>query len=216
MDSDPEVVLVDKVDEDELSTDKDSGMESAGNSKDDTPERKSATLEELPQEEVPKPAATAPPPTQPAAAAPAPAAAPTATRPTAPPPTSSASASGGQQQAIKSKEDDFDDEPDETLSERLWGLTEMFPEGVRNFSGALASLSAASVKTLYSFTCSASWIFFTSSMILFAPVVFEVERAQMEEMQRSQQKQVLLGPGSAVGGGAGPGGMPALPPMAAR
>lgn len=217
MDSDPEVVLVDKVDEDELSTDKDSGMESAGNSKDDTPERKSATLEELPQEEVSKPAATAPPPTQPAAAAPAPAAAPTATRPTAPPPTSSSSASGGgQQQAIKSKEDDFDDEPDETLSERLWGLTEMFPEGVRNFSGALASLSAASVKTLYSFTCSASWIFFTSSMILFAPVVFEVERAQMEEMQRSQQKQVLLGPGSAVGGGAGPGGMPALPPMAAR
>lgn len=216
MDSDPEVVLVDKVDEDELSTDKDSGMESAGNSKDDTPERKSATLEELPQEEVPKPDATAPPPTQPAAAAPAPAAAPTATRPTAPPPTSSSSASGGQQQAIKSKEDDFDDEPDETLSERLWGLTEMFPEGVRNFSGALASLSAASVKTLYSFTCSASWIFFTSSMILFAPVVFEVERAQMEEMQRSQQKQVLLGPGSAVGGGAGPGGMPALPPMAAR
>lgn len=215
MDSDPEVVLVDKVDEDELSTDKDSGMESAGNSKDDTPERKSATLEELPQEEVPKPAATAPPPTQPpVAAAPAPAA-PTATRPTAPP-TSSSSSSGGQQQAIKSKEDDFDDEPDETLSERLWGLTEMFPEGVRNFSGALASLSAASVKTLYSFTCSASWIFFTSSMILFAPVVFEVERAQMEEMQRSQQKQVLLGPGSAVGGGAGPGGMPALPPMAAR
>lgn len=215
MDSDPEVVLVDKVDEDELSTDKDSGMESAGNSKDDTPERKSATLEELPQEEVPKPAATAPPSTQPAAAAPTPAA-PTATRPTAPP-TSSSSASGGAgQQAIKSKEDDFDDEPDETLSERLWGLTEMFPEGVRNFSGALANLSVASVKTLYSFTCSASWIFFTSSMILFAPVVFEVERAQMEEMQRSQQKQVLLGPGSAVGGGAGPGGMPALPPMAAR
>lgn len=214
MDSDPEVVLVDKVDEDELSTDKDSGMESAGNSKDDTPERKSATLEELPQEEVPKPDATAPPPTQPVAAAPTPAA-PTATRPTAPP-TSSSSASGGGQQAIKSKEDDFDDEPDETLSERLWGLTEMFPEGVRNFSGALANLSVASVKTLYSFTCSASWIFFTSSMILFAPVVFEVERAQMEEMQRSQQKQVLLGPGSAVGGGAGPGGMPALPPMAAR
>lgn len=211
MDSDPEVVLVDKVDEDELSTDKDSGMESAGNSKDDTPERKSATLEELPQEQVPKPAATAPPPTQPAAAAPAPAPAP---RPTAPPTSSS---SGGGQQAIKSKEDDFDDEPDETLSERLWGLTEMFPEGVRNFSGALADLSAASVKTLYKFTCNASWIFFTSSMILFAPVVFEVERAQMEEMQRSQQKQVLLGPGSAVGGGgAGPGGMPALPPMAAR
>lgn len=206
MDSDPEVVLVDKVDEDELSTDKDSGMESAGNSKDDTPERKSATLEDLLQEEDPKPVATAP------AAAPAPAPAPTP-RPTAPVPSLGQAAPPA---AIKSKEDDFDDEPDESLAERLWGLTEMFPEGVRCFGGAVTDLSVASVKTLYKFTCNASWIFFTSSMILFAPVVFEVERAQMEEMQRSQQKQVLLGPGSAVGAGGGPGGMPALPPMAAR
>lgn len=207
MDSDPEVVLVDKVDEDELSTDKDSGMESAGNSKDDTPERKSATLEDLPREEDPKPAAAAAPP---AAATPAP-------KPAQAAPASTSSGQAAPPAAIKSKEDDFDDEPDETLSERLWGLTEMFPEGVRSFSGAVTDLSVASVKTLYKFTCNASWIFFTSSMILFAPVVFEVERAQMEEMQRSQQKQVLLGPGSAVGGpGGGPGGMPALPPMAAR
>lgn len=215
MDSDPEVVLIDKLDEDELSTDKDSGMESAGNSKDDTPERKSATIEELPrEEEVPKtaePAAPQPQP-QPAAAPAAPAPAP---RPTAPTASSAAPSSA---QAIKSKEDDFDDEPDESLSERLWGLTEMFPDSVRNLTGAVVNLSAASVKTVYQFTCSASWIFFTSSMILFAPVVFEMERAQMEELQRSQQKQVLLGPGSAVGagGGGGPGGMPALPPMAAR
>lgn len=194
MDSDPEVVLVDKVDEDEISTGKDSGMESAGNSKDDTPERKSATLDELPREEIPGPAVLPP-----ASVTQKPAQAPS----TLPQPA-----------AIKSKEDDFDDEPDETITERLWGLTEMFPEGVRNVSGAITSFSVASVKTLYKFTCNASWIFFTSSMILFAPVVFEVERAQMEEMQRTQQKQVLLGPGSAVGGGA-PGGMPTMPPMAA-
>lgn len=193
MDSDPEVVLVDKVDEDEISIDKDSGMESAGNSKDDTPERKSATLEDLPPEEPPMPVAAPSAELKPQQAA-----------------TSSAQAPA----AIKSKEDDYDDEPDETVAERLWGLTEMFPEGVRNISGAVADLSVASAKTLYKFTCNASWIFFTSSMILFAPVVFEVERAQMEEMQKSQQKQVLLGPGSAVGGG--PGGMPAMPPMAAR
>lgn len=201
MDSDPEVVLVDKLDEDELSTDKDSGMESAGNSKDDTPERKSATLEELPREDVPQLANTAPP---------------RAASPPSKPKQAAATVSSSAQapSAIKSKEDDFDDEPDETLSERLWGLGEMFPEGVRNLSGAVTDFSVASVKTLYRFTCSASWIFFTSSMILFAPVVFEVERAQMEEMQKSQQKQVLLGPGSAVGGG--PGGMPAMPPMAAR
>ncbi|XP_055631350.1 mitochondrial import receptor subunit TOM22 homolog [Toxorhynchites rutilus septentrionalis] len=195
MDSDPEVVLVDKVDEDEISADKDSGMESAGNSKDDTPERKSNTVEELPREDPPKP---------------------TEAVSAVPKPQQATSSTAQAPAAIKSKDEDCDDEPDETLQERLWGLTEMFPEGVRSFSGALADMSIASVKALYSFTCNASWIFFTSSMILFAPVVFEVERAQMEEMQKTQQKQVLLGPGSAVGGGVGPGGMPAMPPMGAR
>lgn len=209
MDSDPEVVLVDKVDEDEISIDKDSGMESASNSKDDTPERKTATLEELLQDDVedsPAPSAPVVAPEPKLAPAPAPA--------TKPQPAASTTSKAAAPAAIKSKDDDYDDEPDESLAERLWGLTEMFPEGVRTLSGAVTDLSVASVKTLYKFTCNASWIFFTSSMILFAPVVFEVERAQMEEMQKSQQKQVLLGPGSAVGGG--PGGMPAMPPMAAR
>lgn len=212
MDSDPEVVLVDKVDEDEISTDKDSGMESASNSKDDTPERKTATLEELLQEdaEVLAPAPSAP------VAVPGPAPAPVPVQaPAAVPKPQPAASTTSKAPAIKSKDDDYDDEPDETLSERLWGLTEMFPAGVRTFSGAVTDLSIASVKTVYKLTCNASWIFFTSSMILFAPVVFEVERAQMEEMQKSQQKQVLLGPGSA-GVGGGPGGMPAMPPMAAR
>lgn len=217
MDSDPEVVLVDKVDEDEISTDKDSGMESASNSKDDTPERKTATLEDLLQQDDTA-EVTAPVPSAPVAAPePAPAPAPTPAAPAAAPkpqPAASTTSKAPAQAAIKSKDDDYDDEPDETLAERLWGLTEMFPEGVRTVSGAVTDFSVASVKTLYKLTCNASWIFFTSSMILFAPVVFEVERAQMEEMQKSQQKQVLLGPGSAVGGG--PGGMPAMPPMAAR
>lgn len=211
MDSDPEVVLVDKVDEDEISTDKDSGMESAGNSKDDTPERKTATLEDLLQDDESDLIVAAPAPSAPVAAAPQPAA-----PPPKPQPTASATTKASAPAAIKSKDDDYDDEPDETLGERLWGLTEMFPETVRNVTGAVTNFSVASVKTVYKLTCNASWIFFTSSMILFAPIVFEVERAQMEEMQKSQQKQVLLGPGSAVGGGGGPGGMPAMPPMAAR
>lgn len=214
MDSDPEVVLVDKVDEDELSTDKDSGMESASNSKDDTPERKTATLEELLHEDTEE--VTAPTPSAPVAAPePVPAPAPTPAAAPKPQPAASTTSKAAAPAAIKSKDDDYDDEPDETLTERLWGLSEMFPEGVRTVSGAVTDFSVASVKTLYKFTCNASWIFFTSSMILFAPIVFEVERAQMDEMQKSQQKQVLLGPGSAVGGG-GPGGMPAMPPMAAR
>ncbi|XP_035905905.1 mitochondrial import receptor subunit TOM22 homolog [Anopheles stephensi] len=220
MDSDPEVVLVEKIEDDEISTDKDSGMESASGSKDETPERKPSTPEEAPKQPEPvKPAGTpeAPAPvaagsSSSAAAAPAaPSAAPSG-------PSSSRPATSPPQQPTKTvartSANDYDDEPDETLGERLWGLTEMFPDPVRQFSGAVSDLTVRSVKGLYSLTCNASWIFFTSSMILLAPVVFEVERAQMEEMQKSQQKQVLLGPGSAVGGGA-PGGMPALPPMAA-
>lgn len=96
-------------------------------------------------------------------------------------------------------------EPDETLYERLWGLTEMFPEPVRNLTDTVVDLSGKSVFTLYKFFCASSWIFFTSSMVLFAPIIFETERAQMEEMQKSQQKQILLGSAP------GPGGMPPIP-----
>jgi mitochondrial import receptor subunit TOM22 len=76
------------------------------------------------------------------------------------------------------------------LAERLWGLTEMFPEPLRNLTGVVTDFTFSGVKTVYTFSCNASWIFFTSSMILFAPVIFETERAQMEEMHKSQQKQV--------------------------
>lgn len=71
----------------------------------------------------------------------------------------------------------------------------MFPDTLRNITDRVVDVSGKSVSAVYTFACASSWIFFTSSMILFAPVIFETERAQMEEMQKSQQKQVLLGPG---------------------
>ncbi|KAJ8955153.1 hypothetical protein NQ318_009046 [Aromia moschata] len=103
-----------------------------------------------------------------------------------------------------------DDEPDETLAERLWGLTEMFPESVRNVTHATVVSTQAGLKFAYSFSRSALWIVFSTSIILFAPVIFEVERAQMEELQKNQQKQLLLGPNSAISGGVPP---PIMPPM---
>lgn len=104
-----------------------------------------------------------------------------------------------------------DDElEDETLGERLWGLTEMFSDPVRNFTYSLVMGTKFAVKTAYSFSRSAMFIFFSSSAVLFAPVLFEVERAQFEEAQRTQQKQVLLGPNTAVSGGMTPGGMPPI------
>ncbi|EDW17612.1 mitochondrial import receptor subunit TOM22 homolog isoform X1 [Drosophila mojavensis] len=100
--------------------------------------------------------------------------------------------------------ENYDDEPDETFGERMMGLSEMFPESVRNAVSSVATTAAKSFRSLYQFSCNASWIFFTSSVILFAPVIFETERAQMEELHKSQQKQVLLGPGSAMAAGASP------------
>lgn len=79
---------------------------------------------------------------------------------------------------------------DETLGERLWGLTEMFPECLRNLTSAVVYGSLSGVKSLYSFTRSASWVFFTTTTILVAPVLFEVERTNLEEVQRQQQRQV--------------------------
>ncbi|KAI1301686.1 Mitochondrial import receptor subunit TOM22 -like protein [Halotydeus destructor] len=107
-----------------------------------------------------------------------------------------------------------DEEIDETLSERLWGLTEMFPNPVRNGVGKLTYGTISSTKWLYQFSRSACWVFFTSAVVLVAPVLFEMERAQMIEMEKQQQRQILLGPGAAMSGGVP--GLGAPPPPAQR
>ena len=103
---------------------------------------------------------------------------------------------------------EYDDEPDETLSERLWGLTEMFPDCVRNGSYTVTTKTWSGMKSLYGLSRSVMWVVASSSVILFAPVIFEVERAQVAEMEKSQQKQVLLGTNAALSGP-----MPSMPPM---
>lgn len=68
----------------------------------------------------------------------------------------------------------------------------MFPESVRNVTYTVATTTKSSIKTFYGFSRSAFWVVFSSSIILFAPVIFEVERVQMEEAQRTQQKQASI------------------------
>jgi len=97
-------------------------------------------------------------------------------------------------------EQDDDEDFDETFGERLWGLTEMFPDWLRSGIFVLGTGSVSSAKHLYGFSRSALWIFFSSSAILMAPVIFEVERAQMEEMHKQQQRQIILGPKAALAG----------------
>ncbi|KAM3915753.1 mitochondrial import receptor subunit TOM22 homolog [Leptodactylus fuscus] len=104
------------------------------------------------------------------------------------------------------EEDEDDEELDETLSERLWGLTEMFPEGLRNAAGVTFDFSVCAAKKMYSFSRSALWIGTTSFMILVLPVVFETEKLQMEQQQQLQQRQILLGPSTGMSGA-----LPAMP-----
>ncbi|VFV24058.1 protein chibby homolog 1-like [Lynx pardinus] len=99
---------------------------------------------------------------------------------------------------------------DETLSERLWGLTEMFPERVRSAAGATFDLSVFVAQKMYRFSRAALWIGTTSFMILVLPVVFETEKLQMEQQQQLQQRQILLGPNTGLSGGM-PGALPSLP-----
>eukprot|EP00095_Tigriopus_kingsejongensis_P001354 snap_masked-scaffold1322_size48131-processed-gene-0.1 protein:Tk01354 transcript:snap_masked-scaffold1322_size48131-processed-gene-0.1-mRNA-1 annotation:"mitochondrial import receptor subunit tom22 homolog" len=106
------------------------------------------------------------------------------------------------------EDDDDEDIEDETLLERLMGLTEMFPESLRHGTLLAAGGSVSSVKWLYSSSRSLSWIVFSSAAILFMPIMIETERMGIEEAQKQQQRQILLGPGAAVSGG----GPPAIPP----
>ncbi|XP_028413124.1 mitochondrial import receptor subunit TOM22 homolog [Dendronephthya gigantea] len=103
--------------------------------------------------------------------------------------------------------ENLDDIEDETITERLIGLTEMFPESVRNFFSTTTDLAIKGTKKLYSFGGSTLWIVSTSFMVLALPLIFEVERAQAEEAEKQQQRQILLGPGAATNPGLGGPGM---------
>ena len=81
-------------------------------------------------------------------------------------------------------------EVDETLAERLIGLTEMFPEPLRNFTCNFAGFTVSATKSLYGVCRSGLWIAASSACILALPVMFESERAAMEEQQLQQQRQV--------------------------
>ncbi|XP_033127552.1 mitochondrial import receptor subunit TOM22 homolog [Anneissia japonica] len=94
-------------------------------------------------------------------------------------------------------EEDFEDE---TIFERICALSEMFPTPVRNITSLAATLSWKGAVGAFRFGRSATWIASTSFMILFLPIVFEAEMAQMEQAQLQHQRQILLGPNAASGG----------------
>jgi len=105
--------------------------------------------------------------------------------------------------ATLEEEDDEedDDDIDETLTERLVGLTEMFPQFIRNGSVRLAKGSMALSQASFSFAKAATWVIFSTATILFMPVMIETERLQLQDQQKAMKNQILLGPGMAQSGG---------------
>jgi len=107
---------------------------------------------------------------------------------------------------------DYDDE-DETLGERLLGLTEMLPESMRKVSSNVLSWTWSSGKFLVQIGRVGLWVVASSATILALPVMFESERTQIEEQQLNQQRQIMLGP-SAAGSSGGMHGTAAFPQIA--
>ena len=79
----------------------------------------------------------------------------------------------------------------------------------------LVSSSTAGVKGAYSYSRSIGWIVCSTAAVFVMPVLFEIERSTVEEQQKQQQRQILLGPGALAGGNplAGPPLPPTLPPL---
>lgn len=99
------------------------------------------------------------------------------------------------------KEFDPEEFEDETIGERLWGLTEMFPEPVRKITGAVTERTFDASKNLYKWSRVGLWVIASSFTVLLLPVIIENERSSLEEMQANQQREMLLGPSAASSGG---------------
>lgn len=74
------------------------------------------------------------------------------------------------------------DEPDESILERIAALKEIFPE---NFVDNVGSI----ISTAFDIVCDASWIFFSSAIILLGPIIFEHERIRLTEHLNEVEEQ---------------------------
>ena len=115
--------------------------------------------------------------------------------PTARPVVTAARPAATLEEVEEDDDEEDDDDIDETLVERLVGLTEMFPDFVRSGTVGLVNGSVSLSKWSYSMSRTVSWILFSSAALLFMPVMIETERLQIQDQQKAQKSQILLGPG---------------------
>ena len=97
-------------------------------------------------------------------------------------------------------EEDDDDFEDETLVERIIGLSEMFPDGLTSLVTGSAKGLVSGAHWAYGAGRTLTWIVCSSATLMFLPIMIESERLGLEEAQKNQQRQMLLGPGAAMSG----------------
>ena len=105
---------------------------------------------------------------------------------------------GAAQSVVEEDDDDDEEFEDETVLERLVGLTEMFPSGLTEGVCSLSNNSVSGAKWVYSKGRNVMWIIFSTGALLFLPVMIESERVGFEEMEKARKQQILLGPSSAI------------------
>ncbi|XP_067946812.1 mitochondrial import receptor subunit TOM22 homolog [Watersipora subatra] len=93
-----------------------------------------------------------------------------------------------------------DDELDETYYERLVGLSEMFPEKVRQGACSVFSMSKSGTTALYGISRAVGWFIISSAIIGLLPYNLESTRQEMVDAQKAQEKSLLLGPNAAMTG----------------
>ncbi|KAF6774682.1 hypothetical protein AHF37_06573 [Paragonimus kellicotti] len=94
-------------------------------------------------------------------------------------------------------DEDFEDE---TVVERLIGLTEMFPESFRNGCSSAFKVALSGISTTFNMSKNVSWFLASTATICFLPLFLELERAQTEEQEAVHQRTMMLGPRAASGG----------------
>ena len=104
----------------------------------------------------------------------------------------------GQIKDDSDEEDEEDEFDDETLMERVLGLSEMFPPGLIKSVSNLGCKSVDGTKWVYSTGRNLTWMLFSTAAILFLPAMLESERVGFEEMEKAKRQQILLGPSSAM------------------
>ncbi|KER29010.1 hypothetical protein T265_04301 [Opisthorchis viverrini] len=107
---------------------------------------------------------------------------------------------------------------DETIIERLVGLTEMFPKPLRDGVYSLSCLAVSGIHSAFNLSKSVSWFFATTATVCFLPLFLELERVQTEEQEAAHQRTIMLGPRAAAGGSslAGFSAVPHIAPLESK